>query len=142
MKISLKKSRDAEKITEQQQDDIVKDFIRKVPHWGYSPASYQIFSPFANLGTDLDAKLQTFFECPGSIDEGNANVLDNYIVDMACEAVEDLKSQRMLHRRVIKDLYLAMLANRRGFQEELDFCESELAEIEAELAEIKSRIKK
>lgn len=141
MKISLKKSSDTEKITEQQ-DEVVKDFSRKVPHWSYRPAPYQIFSPFSNLVTDLDAKLQTFFECPGSIDEGNANVLDNYIVDMACEAVEDLKSQRMSHWKVINNLDKDRSSNRRGFQEELDFCKSELAEIEAELAEIKSRIKK
>lgn len=120
-------------------EESLKNFTRKIPYGGYRPVDYEILKNFENLMPVLDSMLQKLFQ--GGIDEGNDNVLDSIICDVAGEALLDLERQKIRHRDVIEDLRLEFLSNKAGFQQALGDAEIELKELEAELETIRKRMK-
>lgn len=119
-------------------DTTVNDFKLRTPYWFYRTISYQMYYPFAIYTQNLNSYLARLFQ--GKIDDGNGDVLDNLICDMARQAERDLDKQLTEHGDVIKALAIRNEGDRIAFLKERSLLQQELDEVEDVLAEIKKRL--
>lgn len=114
---SLNKSVNSEKV-------VMKDFERRIPYWSYRPVNYEVCKPFKEYKTEIDGYLEKLFK--GEIDDGNGDVLDNMIMDMARQAEKSLVNQRAEHRDMIKSLDIRAKSDRRAFGYQLELLKEQL----------------
>ena len=107
-----------DKKKEQEGEVIVKDFKRRIPFWGYRPVNYKITEQFRDYKTEIDAYLEKLFK--GEIDSGNADILDNMIIDCARQAEKDLVNQHSEHRDSIKSFDVRAASDKRAFELHLE----------------------
>jgi len=93
--------------------------------------------PFVNFTPTIDEYLTKLFA--GEIDEGNKDVLDAYITDMAAQAIEDLKKQQSAHADKIHDLYHRRVGDKLAFERHLEQLNGDLERNEEELQTIDQR---
>lgn len=103
---------------------IVHDFNRRLPYWGYLPTKYRILEHFADLRTELDEYLEKLFS--GSIDSGNADILDNIITDVSRKAVKELEKQKTSHCDMIKSFDIRAKSDRKAFGRQLELYKESL----------------
>ena len=120
-------------------ETVVQDFVLRAPFWSYRTVPYRGYEPFVEYGPAIDKYLESLFK--GEIDDGNGDVLDNLICDMARQAEKDLDLQRTQHRDTIKSLDLRNQGDHWAFQHERALLETEIVDCEQELAEIKRRLR-
>ena len=101
--------------TDETEDTVVRDFQRRAPFWSYRVTEYRPFAPFAEFRKELDGYLEKLFA--GEIDDGNGDVLDNLIVDIARQAQFDLEKQRADHQDNLRNLQLRTVGDRSQFLE-------------------------
>lgn len=103
-----------------------KDFERRIPFWNYRAVDYKNYEPFFQFRAEIDGYLEKLFA--GEIDDGNGNVLDCIIGDMARQAEKDLARQRTEHRDMIKSFDIRAQSDRRAFENQLSLLKDYLAE--------------
>lgn len=101
--------------TDETEDTVVRDFQRRAPYWSYRVTDYRPFAPFTEFRKELDGYLEKLFA--GEIDDGNGDVLDNMIGDMARQALLDLDRQRADHQDNLRNLELRTVGDRSHFLE-------------------------
>ena len=103
---------------------IVNDFQRRIPYWSYRATNYGVYEPFIKFKDEIDGYLAKLFS--GEIDDGNGDVLDNMIFDMARQAEKSLAEQRTEHRDIIKSFDIRMKSDRDAFERELELLRTQL----------------
>lgn len=103
---------------------VMNDFERRIPYWSYRPVSYEVYEPFKEYKTEIDGYLEKLFN--GEIDDGNGDVLDNMIMDMARQAEKSLNRQRVEHRDMIKSLDIRAQSDRKAFKCQLELLKEQL----------------
>lgn len=121
-------------------ESIVTDFRLRSPFWCYRAVSYRVWEPFAGYGKTIDSYLEKLFE--GEIDDGNGDVLDNMICDMARQAERDLDRQHTEHGDIIRTFGIRSQGDRRAFVQERGLLQSALDETEQHLDEVRARMRK
>jgi hypothetical protein len=120
-------------------ETVVYDFKLRAPFWSYRTVPYREYEPFSGFTPEINSHLDKLFQ--GEIDDGNGDVLDNMICDMARQAEKDLDKQRTEHGDIIKSFDIRNRGDRTAFEHELTLLQSELLENEQQTAEIKTRLK-
>ena len=121
-------------------ETIVTDFKLRAPFWSYRTVPYREYEPFISFKPEIDGYLERLLQ--GEIDDGNGDVLDNLINDMARQAEKDLDKQRTEHGDTIKSFDIRNQGDKRAVKHELDLLQSEIGENEQQLADIKTRLNK
>ena len=121
-------------------ESIVADFKLRAPFWSYRTVPYREYEPFVNFTADIDNYLERLFE--GEIDDGNGNVLDNIICDMARQAEEHLKRQHTEHRDTIKSFDIRNKGDKTAFMNERILLQAEIEDTEQQIEEVKRRMKR
>jgi len=121
-------------------DSTVNDFKLRIPFWSYRAVPYREYEPFANLQPVIDDYLAKLFQ--GEIDDGNGDVLDNTICDMARQAEKDLDRQHTEHGDVLKSFDIRSKGDQRSFIHDRAELLAELEENQRQLEEIRSRVKR
>ena len=104
--------------------EAVQSFKRKLLYWSYRPVKYQIYPPFASLRETIDQSLARLFE--GELDEGNEDVLDNMICDIARQAYSDLERQKAEHEDMIRTLCAKAEQDKAMFEREFSHLQEDL----------------
>lgn len=99
------------------EEAVVNDFERRIPYWSYRPTNYKVFEPFMEYKSEIDGYLEKLFN--GEIDDGNGDVLDNMIMDMARQAEKSLAKQHTEHGDIIKSFDIRAKSDRIAFEDEL-----------------------
>lgn len=120
-------------------ETIVSDFKLRAPFWSYRTVPYREYVPFVEFISAIDGYLERLFQ--GEIDDGNGDVLDNMICDMARQAEKDLDKQHIEHGDTIKSFDIRNQGDKKAFMHERDLLQAEIQENEQQLAEIKTRMK-
>lgn len=120
-------------------ENIVKDFTLRTPFNSYRPTEYREYETFFNFKNEIDEYLESLFE--GEIDDGNGDVLDNMINDMARQAEKDLEKQHTEHGDTIKSFEIRHRADKLAFENERNLLCAKINENECQLNEIILRIK-
>jgi len=120
-------------------DSIVTDFKHRAPFGGYRPVDYEEYEPFARLKPTLDDHLEKLFAGDTSIDEGNKDVIDPLIIDMAAKAEQDLNRQQTYHIDKIHSINNRRAGDKLAFERQLEQLNTALIENEKELEDIESR---
>ena len=110
--------------TLEQDDTVVHDFLRRAPYWSYRVTDYRPYAPFSDFRGGLDGYLEKLLA--GEIDDGNGDVLDNLIGDMARQALLDLEKQRADHQDYLRSLDARTVGDRDQFQRCRDALERDL----------------
>ena len=110
--------------TLEQDDTVVRDFQRRAPYWSYRVTDYRPYAPFSAFRQELDGYLEKLLA--GEIDDGNGDVLDNLIGDMARQALLDLEKQRADHQDNLRSLEVRTVGDRDQFQRYRDALEHDL----------------
>ncbi len=108
--------------------EVVKDFERRIPYWGYRTVNYIVDQAFLEFKDEIDAYLDKLFG--GDIDDGNGDVLDSLITDVARIAEEKLLQQRTEHRDTIKSFDIRMQGDILAFEKHLENLKEKLADTE------------
>ena len=106
------------KSKQKNEEEMLRDFKRRIPFWGYRPVRYSIMEDFKDYKTDIDDYLERIFS--GEVDDGNANILDDLILDMARQAERNLSQQRTDHEDSIKSIDIRAKSDKRAFELELE----------------------
>ncbi len=123
-----------------QTETIVYDFMLRTPYWSYRPVTYREHESFVNLKPVLDSYLDQLFK--GSIDAGNGNILDSFILNTARQAQEDLARQHTDHKNTITQFFIRNQGDQEAFSHQITLLRDELADNEAKQTEIKARLNK
>lgn len=103
---------------------IVSDFQRRIPYWSYRTTGYKVYEPFMEYEQVLDEHLEKLFS--GEIDDGNGDVLDRLIIDMARQAEKFLVQQRAEHRDTIKSFDIRARSDQKAFESQLTLLREQL----------------
>lgn len=117
--------------------EIVDDFRRQVPFWSYRASNYRILESYQELTDQLDECLEKLFK--GEIDDGNADVLDNIIVDSARLALMNLSTQRKEHEDSIKNLYIQAVGAKDRMKSHIDSVDQRIEIVNAQLTKLRSK---
>lgn len=111
----------------------VHDFCGRERWFSYTPKSY-VIDPRMNtesLKQSIDQYLDTLLK-GGALDDGNADVMDDYILAIARNAISDLIKQRISHRTIVRQLCVVWQTDKADFvalhkrkQEELEKLEKD-----------------
>ena len=107
----------------------------------YRPIDYRL-SPLLQeeeMLPILDDHLKALFS--GSVDEGNADMLDTLVLDAALKALPDLNEQRANHGDTIRRMDTRHKADREDFAQIKAQCEEELAVMQADYDRICQMLK-
>jgi len=118
----------------------VSDFRLRSPFWCYRTVPYRTCESFDGYGPVIDSYLSKLFQ--GEIDDGNGDVLDNMICDMARQAEKDLERQHTEHGDIIHSFGIRAQGDRRAFAHERDLLQRTLEETEQHLAEVSGRMRR
>ena len=105
---------------------VVNDFERRIPYWSYRTVNYSIPERFLRYKEEIDEYLRHLFE--GEIDDGNGDVLDNLILDMAMQAELSLEQQKIEHKDLITSFNIRAKSDKVAFENELMLLEEKLSE--------------
>lgn len=103
-----------------------KDFERRIPFWSYRAVAYKGYEPFLQFKPEIDSYLEKLFA--KEIDDGNGDILDCMIGDMARHAKKDLARQRTEHRDMIKSFDIRAQSDKRAFENQRSLLKDYLAE--------------
>ena len=120
---------------------IKKDFQMRAPFSEYRPVDYEGYKPFLEFKPVIDGYLEKLFAAGTALDEGNKNVLDDLINDMAGKAEQHLERQRIEHTDKIHAFSNRRRGDERAFGRELETLKEALAQNEEELDDIERRCK-
>ena len=98
--------------------NIARDFQMRAPFAEYRPIEYEGYAPFLGFKQALDGYLEKLFAAGTALDEGNKDVLDNLISDMARKAEQHLERQRIEHNDKINAFSNRRSGDRRAFERE------------------------
>jgi len=119
---------------------IATDFKGRAVFAQYSPIGYESYKPFIDeFKSVLDSYLDKLFAAGTALDEGNKDVLDKLITDMAAKAEQHLEQQRIEHKKEIRSLANRRSGDRRAFEQQHKTLTEALAQNTQELDEIQRR---
>lgn len=109
----------------------VNDFCGRERWFSYTPKSYVIDPRMNNesLKQSIDQYLDTLLK-GGALDDGNADVMDDYILAIARTAISDLIKQRISHRTIVRQLCVVWQTDKEDFVALLKRKQEELEKLE------------
>ena len=122
-------------------EQIVNDFTQRAPFWSYRPVPYEEYAPFYMYQIELDKYMDRLLNA-GALDDGNGDVMTNFINDMADKAYADLAKQKTDHEDIIESFSIRSRADQEQFANELDLLRMELESNERDIDEITRRSNK
>lgn len=111
--------------------------IFRMPLAGLRPKDYLLPPEYTGLQKELDEHLNSLFQ--GQIDAGNETALDNFIIDAANRAREDLNRQYVEHISLIRNLGAVQSGEMVRLQRECVEYREQLEQTEAELKRLTRR---
>lgn len=132
----LKKAKNTNAFDES--DHIVNGFVLRAPFWSYRAAEYRRYDSFYEYQIKLDKYMDNLFDAK-AIDDGNGNVMNNLIDNIADKAYADLEKQKIDHEDVIEYFNIRFRADKLHFSKELKLLQKELEKNERQIAEINQR---
>lgn len=111
----------------------VNDFCGRERWFSYTPKSYVIDPRMSNenLKQSIDQYLDTLLK-GGAVDDGNADVLDDYILAIARTAISDMIKQRVSHRTIARQLCVVWQTDKEDFVALLKRKQAELQILEGD----------
>lgn len=109
----------------------VNDFCGRERWFSYTPKSYVIDPRMNNerLIQSINQRMDTLL-AGGALDDGNADVLDDYILAIGRAAITDLIKQRISHRTIARQLCVVWQTDKQDFVALLKQKQEELQELE------------
>lgn len=135
----FKKTRPTKVVDDTEQ--FVNDFTQRAPFWSYRPVPYKEYTPFYMYQIELDKYIDGLLKA-GALDDGNGDVMTNFITDMANKAYADLAKQKTDHEDVIESFFIRSRADQEQFTNELELLSVELEINERDFDEITRRSNK
>ncbi len=103
---------------------------------------YSHLDTLTNLKSEIDSFLANFADCPGSIDEGNGDILNNLIADRLKEDLNNIDSQYKKRIIQIQSMCAITEADKARKSEEYEDLRAKLAEIDEHLKKLKDNHRK
>ena len=116
-------------------------FRGRVPFGNSRPVDYEEYEPFVSFKPIIDGYLEKLFAAGSALDEGNKDVVDPLIADMATKAEQHLEQQRIDHANSLNAFNTRRGGDKRAFERELETLREALAQNEKDLEDIQRRCK-